>query len=109
MQQGRHAADVILARQRGEVLPSFYYKDRGSMATIGRSAAVADLGYITLKGEIGWLAWLFIHIMQLEGFQNRLLVATQWAWSYLTRNRTARLITGRRQGAPASDDRSQMD
>jgi NADH dehydrogenase len=97
MQQGRHAADVILARRRGEVLPSFFYNDRGLMATIGRSAAVADLGFITLKGEIGWLAWLFIHIMQLAGFENRLLVATQWAWSYLTRNRAARLITGRRE------------
>jgi NADH dehydrogenase len=95
MQMGRHAADVIQARLRGEVLPSFYYKDRGSMATIGRSAAVADLGVVTLKGELGWLAWLFIHIMQLAGFENRLLVATQWAWSYLTRNRAARLITNR--------------
>lgn len=96
MQEGRHAADVISARLRGESLPAFHYRDRGSMATIGRSSAVADLGFVTLKGELGWLAWLFIHIMQLAGFENRLLVATQWAWSYLTHNRAARLITNRK-------------
>ncbi|MGE0688464.1 MAG: NAD(P)/FAD-dependent oxidoreductase [Dehalococcoidia bacterium] len=97
MQEGRHAADVIAARLHGETAAAFRYKDRGSMATIGRSAAVADLGFVRLTGAIGWLAWLFIHIMQLAGFENRLLVATQWGWSYLTRNRAARLITGRRR------------
>jgi len=96
MQEGRHAADVIAARLSGDAAAPFRYKDRGSMATIGRSAAVADLGFVRLTGAVGWLAWLFIHIMQLAGFENRLLVATQWAWSYLTHNRAARLITGRR-------------
>ncbi len=64
------------------------------MATIGRAAAVADLGWITFSGLIAWLAWLFIHILYLIEFQNRLLVLVQWAWNYVTRNRAARLITG---------------
>jgi NADH:ubiquinone reductase (H+-translocating) len=96
MQGGKYAADMISARLRGETLAAFRYKDRGSMATIGRAAAVADLGWIRLNGFVGWMGWLFIHIMMLAGFENRVLVATQWAWSYLTRNRAARLITGRR-------------
>ena len=96
MQQGRFAAEAIIARTEGVTGGTFRFNDRGSMATIGRSAAVADLGYIQLKGHIGWLAWLFVHILMLAGFENRILVATQWAWSYLTGNRTARLITGRR-------------
>ncbi len=96
MQQGRFAADVIVGRLAGSPPPqAFEYRDRGSMATIGRSAAVADLGVVRLTGLPGWLAWLFVHLMQLAGFENRVLVGTQWAWSYLTHNRTARLITGR--------------
>lgn len=64
------------------------------MATIGRAAAVADLGWITLSGLIAWLVWLFIHILYLIEYQNRILVMFQWAWNYFTRNRSARLITG---------------
>jgi NADH dehydrogenase len=94
MQQGRYVADLIQRRLRGAAPVAFHYKDRGTMATIGRAAAVADLGWITFSGLIAWLAWLFIHILYLIEFQNRLLVLVQWAWNYFTRNRAARLITG---------------
>jgi NADH dehydrogenase len=95
MQQGRYVAKLIGARLRGESLPPFAYKDPGSMATIGRNAAVADLGWIRFGGYLAWLAWLFIHLLYLVEFENRLLVLLQWGWNYFTRNRAARLITGR--------------
>jgi NADH dehydrogenase len=94
MQQGRYVADLIQRRQRGAAPVSFHYHDRGTMATIGRASAVADLGWIRLSGTIAWLIWLFIHILFLIEFQNRVLVMFQWAWNYFTRNRAARLITG---------------
>jgi NADH dehydrogenase len=72
----------------------FHYHDKGSLATIGRSAAIAQFGKIHISGFIAWLAWLFIHILFLIGFQNRVLVFIQWAWSYFTYERSARLITG---------------
>jgi NADH:ubiquinone reductase (H+-translocating) len=74
--------------------PQFHYWDKGSLATIGRAAAVAQFGKIHISGFIAWLAWLFVHILFLIGFQNRLLVFIQWAWSYVTYERGARLITG---------------
>ena len=74
--------------------PPFHYWDKGSLATIGRAAAVADFGKIHISGFIAWLAWLFVHIFFLIGFRNRLLVFIQWAWSYVTYERGARLITG---------------
>jgi NADH:ubiquinone reductase (H+-translocating) len=74
--------------------PPFHYWDKGSLATIGRAAAVAQFGKIHISGFIAWLAWLFIHILFLIGFRNRLLVFIQWAWSYVTYERGARLITG---------------
>jgi NADH:ubiquinone reductase (H+-translocating) len=74
--------------------PQFHYWDKGSLATIGRAAAIAEIGKIHISGFIAWLAWLFIHIFFLIGFRNRLLVFIQWAWSYLTYERGARLITG---------------
>jgi NADH dehydrogenase len=94
MQQGRHVGRVIQSRLRGEAVQPFRYRHNGSMATIGRAAAVADLGRVHLSGLLGWLAWLFVHLMNLVGYQNRLLVLLQWAWNYVTRNRAARLITG---------------
>ncbi len=94
MQQGRYAAELIQRRLHGAPPITFHYKDRGTMATIGRAAAVADLGWITFSGFIAWLAWLLIHISYLIEFQNRILVLLQWAWNYFTRNRAARLITG---------------
>ena len=74
--------------------PAFRYYDKGSLATIGRAAAVAQFGKIHISGFLAWMAWLFVHILFLIGFRNRVLVLTQWAWSYFTYERGARLITG---------------
>lgn len=93
MQQGRYTARAVAARLAGRPWPAFRYVDKGSMATIGRAAAVADLGWLHLSGYPAWLAWLFIHLMYLVAFDNRLLALVQWAWNYLTRNRSARLVT----------------
>src|SRR5262249_9498603 len=88
MQQGRYVADLIQRRLAGQPpLPPFRYHDRGSMATIGHAAAVADLGSLRLSGYLAWLAWLFVHIIYLIEFENRMLVLFQWAWNYFTRNR----------------------
>ncbi len=94
MQQGRYVADLIQRRLRGAEPVAFRFHDRGKMATIGRAAAVADLGWITFSGLLAWLTWLLIHILYLIEFQNRILVVLQWAWNYFTRNRSSRLITG---------------
>lgn len=93
MQQGRRAARNILRMIRGEKPLPFRYFDKGSMATIGRNKAVADLKFFHLSGLPAWLAWLFVHIIFLVGFRNRLLVLFQWAWAYLTFDKGARLIT----------------
>jgi NADH dehydrogenase len=94
IQQGRFVARLIMARLRGRPLPKFRYRDLGNMATIGRSAAVADFGKLHLSGFLAWMMWLVIHLMNLVGFRNRLLVLVQWAWNYFTFDRSARLITG---------------
>ncbi|MBI1901402.1 MAG: NAD(P)/FAD-dependent oxidoreductase [Planctomycetia bacterium] len=94
IQQGRYAARAIRQRLRGQKPPPFRYRDLGIMATIGRSAAVAVLWGWKLSGFVAWVLWLFIHLMQLVMFQNRLLVFVQWAFLYFTFNRSARLITG---------------
>jgi NADH dehydrogenase len=93
MQQGRHAARNVLAMIEGRQPERFRYLDKGSIATIGRNKAVADLHFIHLSGLPAWLAWLFVHIIYLIGFRNRLLVLIQWAWAYLTFDKGARLIT----------------
>jgi NADH dehydrogenase len=93
MQQGRHAARNILAMIDGLKPRRFRYWDKGSMATIGRNKAVADLNFIHLSGLPAWLVWLFIHIIFLVGFRSRIAVLMQWAWSYVTFNKGARLIT----------------
>ena len=93
IQQGRHAAQNILHMIAGAKPQRFYYWDKGSMATIGRNRAVADLNVVHFSGLPAWLAWLFIHILYLVGFRNRLAVLFQWAWAYLTFNKGARLIT----------------
>jgi len=99
IQQGRFVAKVIreeVAAQKGLTdRPAFHYWDKGSLATIGRAAAVAQFGRIHISGFVAWLSWLFVHIFFLIGFRNRLLVFIQWAWSYVTYERGARLITGR--------------
>lgn len=100
MQQAAFAGRLILDRLRGKDTSgrSFSYRDRGSMATIGRASAVADLGRLKLTGLPGWLAWLFIHLMYIVEYDNRVMVLLQWFWYYLTWNRSARLITNREQG-----------
>ena len=94
MQQGRYTARLIQARLAGRTLPPFHYVDKGNMATIGRAAAVADIAGLRFSGILAWLAWLFIHLMYLVEFDNRLLVMVEWAYNYFTFNRGARLITG---------------
>ena len=93
MQQGRHASRNILAMIDGRKPQRFWYFDKGSMATIGRNKAVADLKLVHLSGIPAWLAWLFVHIIFLVGFRNRLAVLFQWAWAYFSFNKGARLIT----------------
>src|SRR5271166_3537966 len=94
MQQGRYVARQIAADLAKEPRKNFRYIDKGSLATIGRAAAVAQFGKLHISGFIAWLSWLFIHIFFLIGFRNRIAVMFQWAWSYLTYARSARLITG---------------
>ena len=94
MQGGDHTALNIERAIEGQPLRAFRYNDKGSMATIGRARAVADLGKVKLSGFPAWLFWLGLHIFFLIGFRNRILVITQWAWAYLTYQRSARLITG---------------
>ncbi len=93
MQQGRHAARNILAMVDGRKAQRFWYWDKGSMATIGRNKAVADLNWVHFSGLPAWLAWLFVHVIFLVGFRNRVAVLLQWAWAYFTFNKGARLIT----------------
>jgi len=97
MQQGQYVAAAIVRRVKGESPTGpFKYWDKGAMATIGRAQAVGESMGIRFSGYIAWLAWLFIHVMYLARFENRVLVMFQWFWNYITRNRTARLITGER-------------
>jgi NADH:ubiquinone reductase (H+-translocating) len=95
IQQGRYVAKVIERRRRGENTPPFRYFDKGNLATIGRGAAVADLNFMTLAGWPAWLIWIFLHLLYIVEFQNRLLVFMQWMWLYVTFDRAARLITGK--------------
>jgi len=95
MQQGGYVGDVIHRRLKGDSVPGpFKYRDKGSMATIGRRRAVADVGFMRFTGFIAWLAWLAVHVLYIAHFSNRVLVLFQWLWNYVTRNRSARLITG---------------
>lgn len=96
MQQGRHVAAVLRADLEGKRRPSFRYRDKGIMATIGRSRAVAQKGRMRLAGLLAWLAWIVVHLWFLVGFRNRFLVFYNWVYNYFTYKRGARLITGRR-------------
>jgi NADH dehydrogenase len=102
IQEGHHAAANIRRLVAGKPTLPFVYHDKGSLATIGRSAAVARIGKLELSGPIAWLAWLFIHLLFLIGFRNRVIVLIQWAWSFISYDRGARLITGplRRNAVP---------
>ena len=94
MQQGRYTAKLIAARLASQKLRPFRYFKKGSLAVIGRNAAVADLGFLKFHGFFAWLVWIFVHIAYLIEYDNRLLVLIQWAWNYFTRKRGARLVTG---------------
>jgi len=94
IQMGRHAARNIGRGLGGQPYSPFVYRNLGNMATIGRAAAVADFGWLRLRGWFGWLAWLFVHVLNLIGFRNRLIVMVQWAWAYFSYQRAIRLITG---------------
>jgi NADH:ubiquinone reductase (H+-translocating) len=94
MQEGKATAHNIAAELRREPRKNFRYFNKGNLATIGRAAAVAEFGKIHISGFLAWLAWLFIHVFFLIGFRNRIIVLVQWAWSYFTYERGARLITG---------------
>jgi NADH dehydrogenase len=95
-QQGAHAARNVLHAVRGEALEPFRYVDFGNVATIGRGAAVVDIGPMRASGWLAWLFWLCLHIFWLIGFRNRVAVVGEWAWSYITLQRRVRLITGER-------------
>jgi len=94
MQEGRYVAKAIGRDLQKSMRKPFHYVDKGSLATIGRAAAVAQFRKLHISGYFAWLAWLFVHIFFLIGFRNRLIVLIQWAWSYFTYERGARLITG---------------
>jgi NADH dehydrogenase len=104
IQGGRNTAENIKRDLRGKDRRAFTYKDKGSMATIGRSAAVVDAGRLKFSGFFAWMFWWFVHIMFLIGFRSRLLVIFSWAWSYMTYQRGARLITGKVGDLPALTD-----
>jgi NADH dehydrogenase len=96
-QQGAHAAANILRAIRGEPLQPFRYRDYGSMATIGRGSAIAEIGKVRASGWFAWLLWLFVHLVSLIGFRSRVAVLGEWAWAYVTLQRRVRLITGERR------------
>jgi NADH:ubiquinone reductase (H+-translocating) len=95
IQQGRYVGNAIKRRLRGEKIRAFNYFDKGNLAVIGRGAAVADLNWTGISGFPAWLIWIFIHLLYIVEFQSRLLIMMQWAWLYLTYDRSARLITGK--------------
>ncbi|HEX6964012.1 MAG TPA: NAD(P)/FAD-dependent oxidoreductase [Lacipirellula sp.] len=101
IQEGRFVARLIDARRRGRETPKFRYRDLGNLATIGRRSAVAVLGRLRFSGALAWWLWLFVHLMHIVNFRNRVLVLLQWSWSYFTYDRSARMITG---DAPTDDD-----
>ena len=95
IQEGRYVGKAIRQRLQGKTPLAFHYRNKGNLAIIGRHAGLADLGRWHLHGFVAWLAWLFVHIYYLIGFDNKLLVLVQWGWNYVTRKRGAQLITGR--------------
>jgi NADH dehydrogenase len=107
LQQGRYVGDLVRENAAPAAREPFRYRDKGQMATIGRSRAIVELGRLQFAGFFAWLLWIVVHIYYLTGFENRLLVVIQWAWSYLTFRRGARLIVGKEwrfYGAPDRRD-----
>jgi NADH dehydrogenase len=107
MQQGRYAAEVVRARLSDREAGPFRYHDKGNLATIGRAAAVADIKGLKLSGFLAWAVWLVVHLWYLVGFQNRVLVFIRWMFSFVTRGRGARLITG--EGAEAASGTASVE
>ncbi len=106
IQQAGHVARVLVDEVAGRPTPPFRYRDKGSMATIGRAAAVAELpGGIRLRGLIAWLAWLVLHLLMLAGFRNRVSVLLSWIWNYVKHDHSARLILDQREAATAETAR----
>ncbi len=101
MQQGRYAARAIRGRLRDRTRGPFHYVDKGNLATIGRSKAVAEIKGIRASGFAAWVLWLLVHLVYLIGFQNRMLVVLRWTISFLTRGRSARLIVERLESGRA--------
>ncbi len=99
-QMGDYAGERVLRELRGEKIGPFRYRDKGSLATIGRARAVATIGRMRFSGFVAWWLWLAVHLFYLIGFQNRFIVLTRWSWSFLTHGRGARLITGTDPSAP---------
>jgi NADH dehydrogenase len=93
-QQGQYVARALIARREGRTVPAFRYRDYGTLATVGRSRAVAQFGKLKVSGLLAWVLWSVAHVYFLIGFRNRFVVALNWAWSYLTFERGSRLITG---------------
>ncbi len=104
MQQGRYVARLIARHGSEGAREPFVYRDKGNLATIGRAAAVAHVGRLKLHGLIAWVLWLFVHILYLVGFRNRVVVLIDWAWAYVTLSRGARLITGDIEPTPEPCD-----
>jgi len=94
MQQGRYVAEAIVRKLQNKPIKPFHYFNKGNLATVGRNKAVADFGFLRVAGFPAWFLWVFVHLMYLVEFENRLLVFVEWVYNYLTRNRGARLITG---------------
>ncbi len=106
IQQGRGAAENIRALIHGQAPRPFRYRDKGIMATIGRNAAVAQIGRLHLAGFPGWVVWLFVHLVMIIGFRNRIIVLLNWAWEYFLFDRPVRLIArATERGAPGSTER----
>ena len=106
LQQGRYVARLLAAGRQRDNNPPFRYKNKGSMAVIGRNRAIADLGWLHMRGALAWYLWAAVHIMALIGFGNRLLVMTRWAWGYVTRQSGVRLITSIPQARTAQTERA---
>lgn len=108
-QQGQYLAKLLVARQKGQTIKPFHYSDAGSLSTIGRSRAVAQIGRLKFSGFFAWLLWSVLHVYFLIGFRNRLVVATNWLWNYVTFQRGTRLITGvtgsRMEDMPMPDEK----
>lgn len=95
LQQGRYIAKMLRRKEKGQPVKRFSYRDKGQLATIGRSRAVAEFGRFRFSGFLAWMTWLMVHIYYLTGFKNRLFVVIRWAWAYISFDRGARLIVGK--------------